>query len=64
MTLTAEEQAAIVEALVSARRRISFYEKWRPKGVLYEQQDAEALRNIAAALATLDYEGDDGDGDD
>jgi hypothetical protein len=33
------------------------------QGKVYEQQDAEALRKIAAALAALGFEGD-GDDDD
>lgn len=62
MTMTtAKDRTAIIEALVSAKKRINFYEQWRPKGIIYERQDAEALRKIAAALAALGFEGDGDD---
>ena len=63
MTLTPEEQAAVIDALLSARKRIGFYESQTPKRALYREQNADAMRKIAAALAALDFDGD-GDEDD
>jgi hypothetical protein len=63
MALTPEEQAAVIDALVSARKRISFYESQSSKRAVYQEQNADAMRKIAAALAVLDFDGD-GDEDD
>jgi len=63
--LLSRDRNALVDALVSARKRIVFYAQRGPKGTVYEQQNEEALRKIAAALAALGFEGDgDDNGDD
>ena len=63
--LLPRDRNAIIDALVSAKKRIVFYAQRGPKGIVYERQNEEALRKIAAALAALGFEGDgDDDGDD
>jgi hypothetical protein len=62
--LLPRDRNALIDALVSARKRIVFYAQRGPKGTVYEQQNEEALRKIAAALAALGFEGDGDDGDD